>query len=241
MKTKYYIKNLEFIQDKQKQLISIDSLLIEKYINININSKKILEVGSGCGIISLLLAKRTTAHIDSIDIDLDQINISKQNFELNKNKIRTKSINFIHCDFKEYLKEENNYYDIIFSNPPYFKKVDINQMKKNSNLVNSRNEVLITFEELFLNAKRLLKNNGKFYIILRADRIDEIIYLGILNKMYVNKICFVYTKKNLAKFVLVECIKNSNLGVKVNLPILLYEKYIYNSYYEDSSIDSENS
>lgn len=234
MKKDFKSHGLVFTQDPKKHLISIDSYLLEKFIVINKNSKNILEVGTGCGVISLLLAKRTTAKIDAIDIDSEQVEIAKNNFENNYDLLRTKNINFITADFKTYLKDENivNTYDIIFSNPPYFKKEDESLMKKNTHLQNARNELNLSLEDIFASSKRLLKDSGKLFLILRTDRIDEVISLGIKYNIQVNKLQFVHSKIGIAKFALVSLIKKSSLGVKVEMPIFLFDKNIYDSYYE---------
>lgn len=221
----FKIKNLEIIQDDTKQLISIDSLLIENFIKINRKTKNILDIGCGVGIISLLLMKRTLANVYMIDIDKKMIELSKLNFENNKDKFNTQNVNFINQDFNICLNDLKDYFDIIYTNPPYFKKNN-NMVKNNENLNNARVENLLSIEDIVKKSSILLKNGAKFYIIFRSDRTVEI--LSIVNKYNLTpkRIKFVFTNQEYSKFTLLECIKNGKAEMLIEKPIFLFDNGI---------------
>lgn len=225
MEQLFKIKDLEIIQDNTKQLISIDSLLIEDFIKINRKTKNILDIGCGVGIISLLLMKRTLANVYMIDIDKKMIELSKLNFENNKDKFNTQNVNFINQDFNKGFTDLKDYFDIIYTNPPYFKKNN-NMVKNNEDLNNARVENLLSIEDIVKKSSILLKNGAKFYIIFRSDRTVEI--LSIVNKYNLTpkRIKFVFTNQEYSKFTLLECIKNGKSEMLIEKPIFLFDNGI---------------
>lgn len=226
MKIKEYeFNNLKILQDTDKQLVSVDSLLLDSFIKINRKTKKVLEIGCGCGIISLLLMKKSIAHVYSIDIDLDMINLTKENFLLNYDKLKSKNITLIHGDIKsKYLDLQIESFDFIFSNPPYFKIDEESQMKTNESLKRARNEINLSIEDIFSISYKLLKNNSKLFIIFRADRTSEILTLAEKYRLTPKRLQFVYTTSNFAKFTLLECVKNYKTGLLIEKPIFLYDE-----------------
>lgn len=225
MKKTFEIKNLKIIQDDTKQLISIDSLLIEDFIKINRKTKNILDIGCGVGIISLLLMKRTLSNVYMIDIDKEMIELSKINFENNKDKFNTTKVNFINQDFNNSFDNLSDFFDIIYTNPPYFKENN-NISKNNENLNNARFEKLLSIEEIISKSSILLKNGAKFYIIFRSDRTVEI--LSIVNKYNLapKRMKFVFTNQEYSKFTLLECIKNGKSEMLIEKPIFLFNNGI---------------
>lgn len=218
----FKIKGLNIKQDRSRQLISVDCMLLENFITINQKSKNLLEIGCGCGIISLLLMKRTTAKINVIDIDKTMCELTESNFLENKDKLVTNSINIICNDFNK-EKFFNDNFDIIYTNPPYF-KLNNNQHKKNQNLKNARVEYLLSINDIISKSSKLLKNGGKFYCVFRADRLDEILELSNSFNLTPKRLQFVFTNQKYAKFILLECIKNANPGILIEYPIYLFDK-----------------
>ncbi|WP_081260878.1 methyltransferase [Streptobacillus moniliformis] len=77
------VAGMKIEQIKGLQSFTLDSLLIADYVNINRKSKKLLEIGSGFGIISMILRKRTLAEITGVEINYDAYNISLENLKNN--------------------------------------------------------------------------------------------------------------------------------------------------------------
>ncbi len=98
--------------------VTTDSLLLANSIPAQfIENKKILEVGSGTGIISLILAKHNPLFIDAIDIHEDAYFCTKLNFETSDYK---DILQCYHSNYIDYLSHtEEKYYDLIISNPPF--------------------------------------------------------------------------------------------------------------------------
>ena len=183
-----YIENLESVNKKmvveEKGLkITDDAILLSKFIKgyfdtnyKNTREKKtFLEIGSGQGVISLLLSETAiVSKIFAVEIQEKIFKILKKNVKINKLNDKIIPIN---KDIKSVERE----YDFIFSNPPY-KKINSGKMPRNEAERVSKYEVSLTLEELILEIKRLLKNHGEFFVIVPNDRLND-----VFKNIYVNK------------------------------------------------------
>lgn len=222
---------LKIFQDTEKFKFSIDSILLANFVTLNKSINKILDIGTGNAPIPLMLTKRIDAKIDGVEIQ-------KESFDLGIESIRyndlDNQINLIHGDIKELYKNmENNSYDTIVSNPPYFKsntKIPVNEGKRLA-----RNEQTLSIKDIFIIAKKLLKDGGNIAIVIDTERLVEVIELMKENSIEPKRLQFVYPKntKN-SKIMLIEGTKNGNTGIKVLNPIYIqdeennYTKYIEN-------------
>jgi tRNA1(Val) A37 N6-methylase TrmN6 len=119
---------------------------------------------------------------------------------------------------------EANYFDVIVSNPPYFR------IKENSNVNDclqktiARHEKEIKLHEIIEIAKKYLKNNGYFAMVHRTERLIEIIDLFKKNNLEPKKIQLIYPKEGTeSNLVLIEGRKNGNIGLKVLKPLIIHE------------------
>ena len=114
------------------------------------------------------------------------------------------------------IKEVEGEYDIIFSNPPY-RKIDSGKLPEDQSELISKYEKFLTLEELFLNIKRLLKNNGYFFVIVPNYRLNDIFSYIYKNNMTILSLEINEYKKN--KLVVVHGKKggksNSNIDIEI--------------------------
>ena len=149
----------EFVvhQDKCSMKISTDSVLIGAWVD-TAKAKRILDIGTGTGIIALMLAQRSSAKIDALDICPDGCAQATENFSGSKWSERLK----VHCTaLQEFSSLEK--YDIIVSNPPFFPCPKTHKEKEGSQAWFTHK---LSFNELADNVIRLLSKNGSFYVIL---------------------------------------------------------------------------
>lgn len=233
----YYINVAGFNlkQKKGLQSTTLDSLLISDFVRINLKSKNILEIGSGFGIISLILAKKSKANVIGVEINSDSFKISVENLK----NTNIENLSFLNADILEYkniFKEQS--LDIIVSNPPYFKENNIENLKKIESLNNARFENTLSIKEIINISKYLLKNRGSLYLIFRTERFIEILsYLSDTN-MIIKRMKPVYTKVNdeRALISMVEIVKGASQGFVLEKPIYIYDvsgkrtEYIDNLY-----------
>ena len=223
--------DLKIFQDTEKFKFSIDSILLANFVTLNKSITKILDIGTGNAPIPLMLTKRTSVKIDGAEIQKESFNLGEESVKYNN---LDNQIKLIYGDIKELYKEmENNSYDTIVSNPPYFKsntKVPVNEGKRLA-----RNEQTLSIKDIFIIAKKLLKDGGNIAIVIDTERLVEVIKLMKENSIEPKRIQFVYPKntKN-SKIMLIEGTKNGNPGIKVLNPIYIqdeennYTEYIGN-------------
>ena len=214
-------KNLKIIQRSDYFNFSIDSLLISEFVNIQKNTKKILDLGTGNAAIPLFLSKKTSARIYGIEIQEISYNLALKNININN---LNDQIYIIYDNMKNYLKYFNKgFFDIIISNPPFFKiNENVNFLNNLKQLSIARHEVEIDLDELIKISSELVKDRGYFYLDHRADRLSEILNILQKYKFEAKKIKFCYTTKyKNAKILLIEAIKNGKSGLTILPPLII--------------------
>ena len=217
-------KNLKIIQRSDYFNFSIDSLLISEFVNIQKNTKKILDLGTGNAAIPLFLSKKTSAKIYGVEIQEISYELALRNININN---LNEQIYIIYDNMKNYLKYFNiGSFDIIVSNPPFFKiNEKANFLNELEQLSIARHEVEINLEELIKIASELDKDRGYYYLVHRADRLSEILNNLLKYRFEAKKIKFCYTTKyKNAKIVLIEAIKNGKSGLTILPPLVINKK-----------------
>ena len=231
-----YLKNMKIIQRNDFQNFTLDSVLLADFLKINRKSKKILDIGTGCGIIPLLLSQRTTAEITGIEIYKEMSEIAKRN--ITNNNLQEK-ITIINEDIKNYRNMfKRDQFDIVVTNPPYFEfKGDVNQVNRLEQLAYARHNVNITLEEIIKISAFLLKNSGSFSLVFRSERLVEVLALLTEYKLEPKRLKICFTKRSgAAKISLIEAIKAAEKGLKIEPPLFVYDEtgekseYIKNLY-----------
>lgn len=123
---------------------------------------KILDIGSGTGLLSLMLAQKTVSQIDAIEIDAGAAQQSAENFAASKWNERIKTI---HTALQEFSPEYG--YDCIVCNPPFYE----NDLRSDDQLVNAaRHDTTMKLEELMLFISKQLSFSGRAFILIPSQR-----------------------------------------------------------------------
>ena len=140
-------------------------------------SVSVLDIGTGTGLIALIIAQRNNnAVIDAIDIDNDACGQAIENIEKSPFKDR---INVIHKSFTEYTKERK--YDLIISNPPFFKKSLKCPDEKRSV---ARHNDSLPLKQLIEHAVTMLSENGRIALILPVQQSDELDFIIATHRLF---------------------------------------------------------
>ena len=146
--------------------INTDGVLLGAWTSVP-GTGRILDIGTGCGLIALMLAQRTNLEIDAIDIHEESVIEAVENFNTSP---WNDKITGLHTSLQNYSLQAAKKYDLIVCNPPFFSK-SLLSVEGAKNLV--RHDHSLSFEELVSNVKSLLAAEGVFSVIIPAHRIIE--------------------------------------------------------------------
>ncbi len=225
-----YFNNLKIVQNKDYFNFSLESILLPNFVEITPNTNNIIDFCSGNVPIPLVLTTRTDSKIHAVEVQKEIYELAKETIKINN--LEDKII-LINKDVKEIYNDfETDTFDLITCNPPYFKKT--NDSIINENMVKSiaRHEILVELEDIFVIAKKLLKNGGSLSIVHRTDRLIEIIDLMKKHNIEPKRLQFIYPKVGKeSNLIMIDGRKNGNTGLKVLSPL-----YVHN---EDGSYTEE--
>ena len=154
-----------------------------------LGSKNILDIGTGTGLLSLMIAQRSEALIDAVEIDEAAAIQAKENV---KNSPWPDKINVFHTSIQDFAKASTKKYDLIISNPPFYN----NSLKSENEKVNAAyHSTLLSMEELLEAVKHFLLPNGRFVVLLppyeaellREEAIDYQLYTSVIVKIKDNE------------------------------------------------------
>jgi len=216
--------NLKIVQNPEWFSFSLDSVLLPNFVTLNKDVRNILDLGTGNAPIPMILSTLTEkANIYGIEIQKDVFEMAEESVELNKLENRIKLINDDMKKLDQYF--EANFFDVIVSNPPYFKLEELSKKNEDEHKTIARHEEKITLSELVKIAKKYLKNNGVFAMVHRGDRLIEIIEEMRKNNIEPKKIQLIYPKKNTnSNMVLIEGKKNGNPGLIIKEPLYIHDE-----------------
>ncbi|MCA6069301.1 methyltransferase domain-containing protein [Chryseobacterium sp. RG1] len=169
----FKFKQFEIQQSKDVFRVGTDGVLLGALASVN-NASKVLEVGTGTGLISLMLAQRISkAEFLGIDINEDAVELTRTNFESSPFALRLKNTL---QDFKNFETEEK--FDLIVSNPPYFEASESDKDKI------ARQTVELNFKQLIFQSAKLLSKNGIFSVIIPVEVGADFIEIAKENQLF---------------------------------------------------------
>ena len=179
-------------------------LLVDKLVNIFKKKRMtILDIGTGTGciIISLLIELKNSTGM-AIDISKEAITVAKKNY--NKFNLSDR-IKFLHKSFKEFYGKK---FDLIVSNPPYIKRIDIKNLSDDIKkfepkmALDGGNDGLDLIKKIIYKSKKILKINGTLALEIGNEQIDKVSKILIDNKFRVN--CVIKDYRNNVRCVIAE-------------------------------------
>lgn len=213
---------IKIIQRPDMFNFSLDSTLLANFCNPLAKTKKIIDLGTGNAPIPLFLSLKTNAKIIGVEIQEDVYDLAKRSVELNQ---LTNQIQIINDDIKGIHKKfENGEFDIVTCNPPFFKYKESSHINKNDYKTIARHEVLVTLEDVVIEAKRLLTTKGSLVMVHRTERLVDIINVLTKHNFALKRMQLVYPKAGeISNMVLIEASNNGLQGLKILEPLYVHE------------------
>lgn len=157
----FQFKQFTIQQDRCAMKVGTDGVLLGAWCPIDNHPFSVLDIGSGTGIVSLMLAQRSNAEqIDAIEIDEEAYEQCVENFESSPWGDR---LFCFHAGLDEFIEEPEDEYDLIISNPPFYSE-DYKTDNQQRDL--ARFQDALPFEDLVEAAHLLLSENGIFAVII---------------------------------------------------------------------------
>lgn len=210
-------KRLKIIQRKDMFNFSLDSVLLSHFVFLSVKTKSIVDFGTNNAAIPLILSTRTKAKVVGVEIQEEAVILAKKNILLNE---LTNQVKIVHEDINNYVKDNNEKFDVVICNPPFFKVKEKSNVNESPFLQIARHEIKINLEQIIKAASRILENNGRFAMIHRPDRLIEIIELMRKYKIEPKRLRFVHPKENTeANMLLIEGRFQGKSGLIIEKPI----------------------
>ena len=219
----FSFKQFTIHHDRCAMKVGTDGVLLGAWTNLE-NANRILDVGTGTGLIALMLAQRTIdAGITAIDIDVDAVGQAQENVQASPWEDR---VDVVLQDVCTYVPD--GLFDIIVSNPPYF----VNSLKcPDGQRTTARHADSLDANRLIGKVTELLTPEGCFSLILPADQTDELLRIAEEYGLYPSRLTRVITRPGLPpKRVLVEFRKTPQSCEEAELVVEL-DRHVYSEDY----------
>ena len=208
-------KGLKIIQNKDYYTFTSDSVILANFIKMKKGDKG-ADIGTGCGIIPVLLsAKVEFERISAFEIQPQMARIAEKNVILNKLEDKIEIVSDDVRNFKQHFKADS--FDVVFSNPPYMhSNVALNEKPVRAI---ARHDNKLPIDDLCKTAYDMLKFNGKFYVVYTSTRTAELICTLKKFNLEPKRMFFTENGKDRVVLVVIEAVKGAKQGMEV-LPAL---------------------
>lgn len=213
---------LKIIQKTDGFCFGMDAVLLSGFASVK-PGERALDLGTGTGIIPLLLSAKTKGdHFTGLEIQTEIMKMAQRSVALNGLE---KKIDIIQGDIKEASRIFGAAsFDVVTSNPPYMN--DAHGLKNPGDVkAISRHEVLCTLEDVVREGTKTLKPGGRFYMVHRPHRLAEIITVMRQYKLEPKRMKFVhpFADKD-ANMVLIEAVRGGGAWLKLEPPVIVYKE-----------------
>ena len=225
---------LQLIQETEGLTFGTDALLLAGYINGKY--KYGCEIGSGSGIISMLLLTREKIDkVVAVEVQEEYASLTESNANLNG---LTDRMTVQKADVREYESERE--FDIIYTNPPYM-KADSGRKNEAEKKNIARHEVFGNIDDFCRAARRLVKFGGTFAVVYRPDRLCDLFSAMRKNSLEPKRITFVHADTQAEpSMLLMEAKAGGKCGLLVTKPLIIYSDKMHLEYSEDMNYIMEN-
>lgn len=208
----FHLKQFSLLHHQSSMKVGTDALLLGIWTSID-KVARILDVGTGCGILALLAAARSQALVDAVELDESSFKEAAENFF---NAPFHKRLYAIHDDFNHFAAVADQKYDLIISNPPFF----INDMRASEKKRNdARHGDRLNYEGLCKGTSALLNKDGRFCLVLPYEESKVFIQIAATYNLHVNRQLLIIPKRGLPP-------NRINLELSFNTHALLSEAFV---------------
>lgn len=218
----FKFKRFTVYHDLCAMKVGTDGVLLGAWTDVSA-SKNILDIGTGSGLVALMLAQRCEASITAIDIDADAVKQAQINIGNSEWEERMEALHTDLCDFNPPCL-----FDTIVSNPPYFvDSLKCTDVQRNT----ARHNDTLTLEQLLSNASRLLHPDGEFSLILPFEQNETIIRTAEKYGLYPTRHTQIITRPGLPPKRSLLAFKRHPENYTLQELVIELERHVYSSEY----------
>ena len=214
----FSFKKFEIHQDKCAMKVGTDGVLLGAWSEV-LHARRVADIGTGTGLVAIMLAQRSEAsEIRGFEIDAAAAGQAQSNMQSTPWSGRL----YAECgDIKQIWQKYASYFDVIVSNPPFFREnVKCSHEKRNT----ARHTDDLSFEELVESVSGMLREGGYFNVIIPYEAATDFIGISISKGLYLSRRTNVYTKPHsVPKRVLMEFVKGNAGTVSACNDLILNE------------------
>lgn len=217
----FFNGRLSVCQEENGYRFSIDAVILA-YFAGRVSGKRILDLGTGCGIIPMILSYRDPEKkIFGIEIQTALAKLAERNVEKNR---MTDKISILNVDLRGIHPDGiGGWVDVVVVNPPFY-KADTGRINPNMQRAVARHELKATLRDIVTVAARMLRMGGIFLSVYSSDRLCDMITELRTAKIEPKKLRLIHsTPQHPASLILVEGIKGGRPGIKIPPPLVIYD------------------
>jgi len=168
----FHFKHFSLYHHRSTMKVGTDAILLGRWTEVK-PSDVVLDIGTGCGLLPLMLAQKGVSLVDAVDIDKDSIDEASINFQASQWRDHLQA----YCvDIVDYQTDSK--YDVIISNPPFFSRFSMCDSERKSRARHT--DATLSFEVLCNVVCRLMKSDGRFALVLPAK--ESVGFLSVANE-----------------------------------------------------------
>ena len=175
----FHFKHFSMMHNHSTMRIGTDAVLLGRWVDVG-QSDRVLDVGTGCGVIAMMLAQRGALCVDAIDLDENSAQEADLNFRTSQWSDR---LNAYNADVRTFDKRVR--YDLIVSNPPFF--VNSSKCDAERRSMARHAGVTLSFSDLFVSAKRLLVEDGRLAVVLPQREEHNFVAEALRHGFYLSR------------------------------------------------------
>lgn len=183
----FQFKQFAVWHDKCAMKVGTDGVLLGAWTSVK-NAQRILDIGTGTGLVALMLAQRSTPDVTIVALEIDEIGVEQARENVERSPW-SERIEVLHRDFNEFQADDK--FDVIVSNPPYFvDSLACPDLQRNT----ARHNGSLTYADLLKGVAGLLSDTGSFTIVIPTDVAELVKSIAANYQLYASRQLFVITK-----------------------------------------------
>ena len=175
----FHFKHFSLYHHRSTMKVGTDAILLGRWTEVN-PTDVVLDIGTGCGLLPLMLSQKGVAHMDAVDIDKASIEEASINFEASQWCEHLKAYCVDIVDFQTDKK-----YDLIVSNPPFFNRFSKCDSERKSRA--RHNDAGLSYDTICHEVCRLMQPEGRFAVVLPVDVSTDFLNTAEQYGLYLHK------------------------------------------------------